>query len=231
MFRVGVRTGRPTRRRSGRAVVARAFVVLFAVVAAGDAVPLEHEVPTRLGAALRLLRGRSNDPAGGRRLGDRRGLPGAAVQPAQRTAHRPSLRPCQPALVGVGLLHRGRLGAGRVGVAADRPRSSEERERRLPEQVRVRLSKLKMLQDSGIDAYPVGQPPSHTVAQALGIDDQTTVSVSGRVLRIRDFGGVLFAQLRDWSAEVQVAAGEFSAGTRTRPPISPKPSISATWSR
>ena len=80
----------------------------------------------------------------------------------------------------------------------------DERERRLPEQMRVRLSKLKMLQDSGIDAYPVGQPPSHTVAQALGIDDQTTVSVSGRVLRIRDFGGVLFAQLRDWSAEVQL---------------------------
>jgi lysyl-tRNA synthetase class 2 len=42
------------------------------------------------------------------------------------------------------------------------------------------------------------------VAQALDIDDQTTVSVSGRVLRIRDFGGVLFAQLRDWSAEVQL---------------------------
>jgi len=70
--------------------------------------------------------------------------------------------------------------------------------------MRVRLSKLKALQDSGIDAYPVGQPPSHTVAQALGIEDQTTVSVSGRVLRIRDFGGVLFAELRDWSAEVQL---------------------------
>jgi lysyl-tRNA synthetase class 2 len=70
--------------------------------------------------------------------------------------------------------------------------------------MRVRLSKLKALQDSGIDAYPVGQPPSHTVAQALGIEDQTAVSVSGRVLRIRDFGGVLFAELRDWSAEVQL---------------------------
>ena len=70
--------------------------------------------------------------------------------------------------------------------------------------MRVRLSKLKALQDSGIDAYPVGQPPSHTVAQALDTGDQTDVSVSGRVLRIRDFGGVLFAQLRDWSAEVQL---------------------------
>ncbi len=70
--------------------------------------------------------------------------------------------------------------------------------------MRVRLSKLEALQDSGIDAYPVGQPPSHTVAQALETGDRTDVSVSGRVLRIRDFGGVLFAELRDWSAEVQL---------------------------
>ena len=30
------------------------------------------------------------------------------------------------------------------------------------------------------------------------------VTVAGRVLRIRDYGGVLFAQLRDWSGEVQL---------------------------
>lgn len=76
------------------------------------------------------------------------------------------------------------------------------RRRRLPEQVRVRLAKLKALRDSGVDAYPVGSPPSHTVAQALTVGGD--VSVAGRVLRIRDFGGVLFAQLRDWSGEVQL---------------------------
>jgi len=75
---------------------------------------------------------------------------------------------------------------------------------RLPEQVRVRLSKLKALQRSGVDAYPVGAPPSHTIAAALEADDRETVSVSGRILRIRDYGGVLFAQLRDWSGELQV---------------------------
>jgi lysyl-tRNA synthetase class 2 len=42
------------------------------------------------------------------------------------------------------------------------------------------------------------------VAQALDADDQESVSVSGRVLRMRDYGGVLFAQLRDWSGEVQL---------------------------
>ncbi|MEB3024033.1 bifunctional lysylphosphatidylglycerol synthetase/lysine--tRNA ligase LysX [[Mycobacterium] crassicus] len=75
---------------------------------------------------------------------------------------------------------------------------------RLPEQVRVRMAKLKSLQDSGVDAYPVGHPPSHTVAQAMEGDTGETVSVAGRVLRMRDYGGVLFAQLRDWSGEVQL---------------------------
>ncbi|WP_082971027.1 bifunctional lysylphosphatidylglycerol synthetase/lysine--tRNA ligase LysX [Mycobacterium sp. E3298] len=80
----------------------------------------------------------------------------------------------------------------------------EESRARLPEQVRVRLAKLKILRRKGIDAYPVGSPPSHTVSRALDADDQQTVSVSGRILRIRDYGGVLFAQLRDWSGELQM---------------------------
>ena len=119
----------------------------------------------------------------------------------QHTGHHPSV---PPALIETGLLNRDGSAPDVSALQQTDFGVLDERERRMPEQMRVRLSKLKMLQDSGVDAYPVGQPPSHTVAQALGTDDQTTVSVSGRVLRIRDFGGVLFAQLRDWSAEVQL---------------------------
>ncbi len=79
----------------------------------------------------------------------------------------------------------------------------DEPAQRLPEQVRVRMAKLKALQDRGIDAYPVGKAPSHTVAQGLETAGET-VTVSGRVLRLRDYGAVLFADLRDWSAEVQL---------------------------
>ncbi|HPX38568.1 MAG TPA: bifunctional lysylphosphatidylglycerol synthetase/lysine--tRNA ligase LysX [Mycobacterium sp.] len=79
-----------------------------------------------------------------------------------------------------------------------------EDEQRLPEQMRVRLAKLKTLQDNGVDAYPVGRAPSHTVAEALTADDDATVTVAGRVLRTRDYGGVTFAQLRDWSGDVQL---------------------------
>ncbi|ORV74802.1 lysine--tRNA ligase [Mycobacterium gastri] len=82
--------------------------------------------------------------------------------------------------------------------------TDDEVGRRLPEQVRVRLNKLKTLRRNGIDAYPVGCPPSHTVAQAMNADDKATLSVSGRILRVRHYGGVLFAHLRDWTGEMQV---------------------------
>ncbi|MCW2511114.1 MAG: lysyl-tRNA synthetase [Mycobacterium sp.] len=87
------------------------------------------------------------------------------------------------------------------GLELDGP--DDEVVHRLPEQVRVRMAKLKALQDKGIDAYPVGKAPSHTVARALETSDGT-VTVAGRVLRLRDYGSVLFADLRDWSAEVQL---------------------------
>jgi lysyl-tRNA synthetase class 2 len=117
------------------------------------------------------------------------------------TGHHPAV---PPRLVESGLLHHD-------GTAPDVSRlqqgdldGGEETKSRLPEQVRVRLTKLKTLQRTGIDAYPVGCPPSHTVAAALDADDQESISVSGRILRIRDYGGVLFAHLRDWSGEMQV---------------------------
>ncbi|MFM9035093.1 MAG: bifunctional lysylphosphatidylglycerol synthetase/lysine--tRNA ligase LysX [Mycobacterium sp.] len=77
-------------------------------------------------------------------------------------------------------------------------------EPRVPEQVRVRMAKLQALQERGVDAYPVGSPPSHTVAAAVAADDDTPVVVAGRVLRSRDYGGVTFATLRDWSGDVQL---------------------------
>lgn len=103
-------------------------------------------------------------------------------------------------LVATGLLHHD-------GTAPDvglQPPTEEDDSPRLPEQVRVRMAKLKALQDEGVDAYPVGSPPSHTVAEALAAADGTAVTVAGRVLRLRDYGGVLFAQLRDWSGETQL---------------------------
>ena len=105
-------------------------------------------------------------------------------------------------LVATGLLHHDGSTPDLGELQADLPEADEQT--RLPEQVRVRMAKLKTLQDSGVDAYPVGEAPSHTIAQAVDAADDEDVTISGRVLRIRDYGGVLFAQLRDWSGEVQL---------------------------
>ena len=105
-------------------------------------------------------------------------------------------------LVATGLLHHDGSAPDLGELQADLPEAEDGP--RLPEQVRVRMAKLKALQDDGVDAYPVGEAPSHTIAQAVDAGDDEGVTVAGRVLRIRDYGGVLFAQLRDWSGEVQL---------------------------
>ncbi|WP_081821295.1 bifunctional lysylphosphatidylglycerol synthetase/lysine--tRNA ligase LysX [Rhodococcus sp. UNC23MFCrub1.1] len=76
--------------------------------------------------------------------------------------------------------------------------------RRRPEQVRVRMSKLDRLSADGVDAYPVAHPPTHTVDAAANAPEGTTVRVSGRLLRIRDYGGVVFGLVRDWSGDLQI---------------------------
>ncbi|MGU3501832.1 bifunctional lysylphosphatidylglycerol synthetase/lysine--tRNA ligase LysX [Mycobacterium sp. C31M] len=121
---------------------------------------------------------------------------------SRRKAHTGEHVAAPKALVDSGLLHGDGSAPDVSALADDLPGADENR---LPEQVRVRMAKLKTLQDNGVDAYPVGEAPSHTVAQALDVTAaDETVTVAGRILRLRDYGGVLFAQLRDWSGEVQL---------------------------
>ncbi|BBX73658.1 bifunctional lysylphosphatidylglycerol synthetase/lysine--tRNA ligase LysX [Mycobacterium shinjukuense] len=117
------------------------------------------------------------------------------------TGHHPAV---PERLAATGLLHHDGSAPDLRGLQQADLDDGEEIRRRLPEQVRVRLTKLKQLQGNGIDVYPVGAPPSHTVAQAMDADDHATVSVCGRILRVRNYGGVLFAHLRDWTGEMQV---------------------------
>ncbi|EUA54906.1 lysine--tRNA ligase [Mycobacterium intracellulare 1956] len=131
---------------------------------------------------------------------------GFLVLPFGRRKPHTGHHPAVPArLAASGLLHHDGSAPDVSGLQRRQESADEEEARsRLPEQVRVRLAKLKVLRRKGIDAYPVGHPPSHTVAAALDTDDRETITVSGRILRIRDYGGVLFAHLRDWSGEMQV---------------------------
>ncbi|MFB6569072.1 bifunctional lysylphosphatidylglycerol synthetase/lysine--tRNA ligase LysX [Streptomyces noursei] len=111
-----------------------------------------------------------------------------------------------------------------LGLVQAAPATEEERRERelaaLPEQVRVRHQKLERLRQEGTDPYPVGVQRTHTLGQvreeyrALAAGERTgkTVTVAGRVLLVRDHGGVLFAELRDWSGDLQIALTRDAAG-------------------
>ncbi|MEU7637664.1 MULTISPECIES: bifunctional lysylphosphatidylglycerol synthetase/lysine--tRNA ligase LysX [unclassified Streptomyces] len=104
-----------------------------------------------------------------------------------------------------------------LGLVQAEPATEEEQRERelaaLPEQVRVRHQKLARLREAGTDPYPVGVQRTHTLGQvreehrelAAGERTGKTVTVAGRVLLVRDHGGVLFAELRDWSGDLQIA--------------------------
>ena len=75
----------------------------------------------------------------------------------------------------------------------------------LPEQMRVRREKRDRLLAEGIEPYPVGLPPDHTLAEIreryaeLPTDTATgdRVGVTGRVIFVRNTGKLCFATLRD----------------------------------
>ncbi|MDJ0382800.1 bifunctional lysylphosphatidylglycerol synthetase/lysine--tRNA ligase LysX [Streptomyces sp. G-G2] len=103
-------------------------------------------------------------------------------------------------------------------VGEDAPGTAE----RLPEQVRVRHRKLERIRASGTDPYPVGiRPRTHTVAQLRaahpgyppGARTGEQATVAGRVMVVRDLGGVVFAVLRDWTGDVQLMFTRDEAGT------------------
>lgn len=92
---------------------------------------------------------------------------------------------------------------------------------RLPEQVRVRHAKLDRIRAAGTDPYPVGiRQRTHTVAQLKaahpgyppGARTGEEVTLAGRLMVVRDLGGVVFAVLRDWTGDTQVMFTRDEAG-------------------
>ncbi|WP_432883324.1 bifunctional lysylphosphatidylglycerol synthetase/lysine--tRNA ligase LysX [Kribbella sp. CA-245084] len=85
-------------------------------------------------------------------------------------------------------------------------------ERKLTEQEQIRRTKLTELVAAGIDPYPVSVPRTETLERVrelypnLPSDHHTDhlVSVTGRVTRMRNHGGLAFAQLQDGLTHLQV---------------------------
>ncbi|MFE4874594.1 bifunctional lysylphosphatidylglycerol synthetase/lysine--tRNA ligase LysX [Streptomyces sp. NPDC056682] len=93
------------------------------------------------------------------------------------------------------------------------PCATELTERQLPEQVRVRHRKLDRLRADGTDPYPVVVPArTHTLARLKAAGEGEQATVAGRVMAVRDFGGVVFAVLRDWSGDLQLVLTRAGAG-------------------
>ncbi|MFL6028025.1 MAG: bifunctional lysylphosphatidylglycerol synthetase/lysine--tRNA ligase LysX [Friedmanniella sp.] len=72
---------------------------------------------------------------------------------------------------------------------------------RWPQQVQLRLDARTRLLAEGIDPYPPSFRPETSLA-ALQVG--STTSVAGRVLAVRDLGGVLFMLVQDWSGQGQL---------------------------
>ncbi|MET8468722.1 bifunctional lysylphosphatidylglycerol synthetase/lysine--tRNA ligase LysX [Streptomyces sp. NPDC006422] len=84
---------------------------------------------------------------------------------------------------------------------------------RQPEQVRVRHRKLDRLLAEGADPYPVADTaPTHTLDGITAALNGQQVTVAGRLMFVRDFGGIVFAVLRDWSGDRQLALARDRAG-------------------
>ncbi|MFK0252836.1 bifunctional lysylphosphatidylglycerol synthetase/lysine--tRNA ligase LysX [Streptomyces sp. NPDC090445] len=107
---------------------------------------------------------------------------------------------------------------GLEGTGEEQPAVPAER---LPEQVRVRHDKLERLRAAGVDPYPVGIPQrTHTVAALRaahpgyppGTRTGEQATLAGRVMVVRDLGGVVFAVLRDWSGDLQLILTRDEAG-------------------
>ncbi|MER7860987.1 bifunctional lysylphosphatidylglycerol synthetase/lysine--tRNA ligase LysX [Amycolatopsis japonica] len=86
------------------------------------------------------------------------------------------------------------------------------KEVRRPDQVRVRMAKLDRLREAGIDPYPVGFARDDLLGDVvskfgdLSPDTHTghRVRVAGRVLAMRNLGGLCFARVKDFSGEIQL---------------------------
>ena len=80
---------------------------------------------------------------------------------------------------------------------------------RIPEQIRQRIGVRESLLAHGDDPYPPSFQPTRANAELrLGM----TASVAGRVLAVRDLGGVIFVKIRDWSGDAQLMLTQEQTG-------------------
>ncbi len=79
----------------------------------------------------------------------------------------------------------------------------------VPEQIRLRMAVRESLIADAVDPYPPSFRPSRPIGQLrLGM----VASIAGRVLGVRDLGGVIFVKVRDWTGDAQLLLTEDGIG-------------------
>ncbi|WP_204920464.1 bifunctional lysylphosphatidylglycerol synthetase/lysine--tRNA ligase LysX [Microlunatus panaciterrae] len=78
-----------------------------------------------------------------------------------------------------------------------------------PEQTRLRMEVREQLLAAGIDPYP---PSFRPTAGAGELRLGEHARVAGRVLGVRDHGGVIFVRLRDWTGDAQLMLTRSATG-------------------
>ncbi|OGB74135.1 lysine--tRNA ligase [candidate division Kazan bacterium RBG_13_50_9] len=73
----------------------------------------------------------------------------------------------------------------------------------------IRIGKLEALKDMGLDPYPALSRRSHTAAEAgekfrALVRSKKRVTLAGRLMSKREHGGLIFAELKDGSSQMQV---------------------------
>ena len=70
-----------------------------------------------------------------------------------------------------------------------------------------RIEKLEALRAAGIDPYPTRSERDHTAAEALERFDElqdTTITLAGRLMQLREMGKAAFAHIEDGSGRIQI---------------------------
>ncbi len=85
----------------------------------------------------------------------------------------------------------------------------------MPEERDVRLTKLEALRQAGMDPYPKTAERTHEVGELLSdfetfVKSAEPVVLAGRIMTIRVHGGMMFADIRDESGQLQLVFKEDS---------------------
>ena len=83
---------------------------------------------------------------------------------------------------------------------------------RLPEQVRLRRATRERLIASGTDPYPPSFRPQQVATDLVPGALGQPASVAGRVVAVRDLGGVVFVAVRDWTGDAQLLLSRDGVG-------------------